>query len=128
MQYPRASRRRWLMTMPRALGRPGSALLLALLVLLVGRGLAGQPAPSVPLTFDRYHGYQEVKGILDRLAAAYPGLARVSSMGKDFKGFDIWVIEITNQKTGPAPDKPAFYADGNIDADEPSSTEVPLAL
>jgi len=114
------------MTMPRALGRPGSALLLALLVLLVGRGLAGQPAPSVPLTFDRYHGYQEVKGILDRLAAAYPGLARVSSMGKDFKGYDIWVIEITNQKTGPASEKPAFYADGNIDADEPSSTEVVL--
>jgi len=114
------------MTTPRALGRSTALLVLTALVLLAARGAARQATPPVPLTFDRYHGYQEVKGILDRLASAHPGLARVSSMGKDFKGYDIWVLEITNQQTGPAAEKPAFYADGNIDADEPSATEAIL--
>lgn len=84
---------------------------------------AAQPPPS-SVTFDRYHGYAETRAILDRLAAAYPELARVCSIGKDYKGYDLWAIAITNRKTGPAADKPAFYADGNIDADEPSATEV----
>ncbi len=105
-------------------------------VLVLGfAGLVGPVAPQPAdrpaagaLTFDRYHGYTQVKAILDGLAAAFPALARVYSIGKDYKGFDLWAIEITNQKTGPAGEKPAFYADGNIDADEPSSTEVILYL
>jgi hypothetical protein len=99
---------------------------LTVLCLLSPRAQTSQAPPGVALTFDHYHGYKETKALLDRLAAAYPALARVHSIGRDFKGYETWAIEITNQKTGPASEKPAFYADGNIDADEPSSTEVAL--
>lgn len=110
----------------RNLVRAGYLVGLAALCVFLTRDLKGQAPASVPLSFDRYHSYQETKALLDGLAAAYPGLARVYSIGKDFKGLDVWAIEITNQKTGPAAEKPAFYADGNIDADEPSATEVAL--
>lgn len=102
------------------------ALVAVAWLVLAPRGLADQTPAGVPIAFDRYHSVQEAKALLDALVAAHPTLARVSSMGKDFKGHDIWVLEVTNQQTGPAAEKPAFYADGNIDADEPSSTEVIL--
>ena len=86
---------------------------------------AQSPAAS-GITFDKYHGYEEIKVILDRFAAAYPKLARVYSIGKDLKGYDTWLLEITNHDTGKADEKPAFWNDGNIDADEPSATEVVL--
>jgi hypothetical protein len=91
-------------------------------------GDAAAQAPVVPLSFDRYHGYAEIKALLDRLAAVYPRLARVYSIGRDYRGFAVWAIEITNRATGAGDEKPGFYADGNIDADEPSSTEVILHL
>ena len=86
---------------------------------------AQAPAP-IGITFDKYHGYEETKAILDRFAAGYPKLARVYSIGKDLKGYDTWLIEITNHDTGKSEEKPAFWNDGNMDADEPSATEVVL--
>jgi len=104
------------------------------LLLLVTLGCLLVPAcgrsepPEIPLTFDHYHGYDETRSLLEAMAMAYPSLARVSSIGQDLRGFDLWAIEITNTATGAADAKPAFYADGNIDADEPSSTEAILHL
>lgn len=101
----------------------------ALGVLVVfGASPAGQGTPARPLSFDRYHGYEETANLLRALAAAHPTLAQVYSIGKDLKGYETWLIEITNQRVGKAAEKPAFWADGNIDADEPSSTEAILYL
>lgn len=65
-----------------------SALLLGAVAVGLAAGAtrpAARPAPAA-VTFERYHGYAETKAILDRLAATYPDLARVSSIGKDYKG------------------------------------------
>jgi hypothetical protein len=91
-------------------------------------GGLSQARPDVSITFDRYHGYEEIKTFLNKLAAAYPDLARVYAMAKDFKGYDMMVIEITNQKTGRGEDKPAFYSDGNVDNDECAATELLLGM
>jgi hypothetical protein len=99
-----------------------------LLALAAAVVFVSAPASQTLLTFDRYHGHRDVKTALDRLAAAHPGLARVSSIGTDLRGFDLWLIEITNQKTGAAADKPALFALGNLDGDEPVATEVLLEL
>jgi hypothetical protein len=109
----------------RRFGPPAAAAILAALAAACAR-----PAPPAPpsLTFDHYHGYDETKALVDALAAAHPDLATVYSIGRDLQGYELWAIEITNTATGPASSKPAFYADGNIDADEPSSTEVILRL
>ena len=89
---------------------------------------AGQGRGATPVAFDHYHGYEETVTLIRALAAAYPKLARVYSIGKDLKGYDTWLLEISNRDSGKAEEKPAFWADGNIDADEPSATEAILHL
>lgn len=68
--------------------------------------------------FDRYYRYAELTSLLKEHAAAYPGLLRVSSIGKSFEGRDIWLATLTNFGSGPDTDKPAFWVDGNIHATE----------
>ena len=93
--------------------------------------ITGRPATqpsSQAITFDRYHSAREIKTALDRLVAASPKLARLTSIGRDLRGFDLWLIEITNQETGPAAEKPAMFAAANLDGDDPVATEVLLEL
>ncbi len=104
------------------------AVCLIAMALAVAVGGSRQARPEVSISFDKYHGYDEVKALLHQLAAAYPDLARLYPMAKDYKGFEILVLEITNHKTGNADEKPAFYGDGNIDNDEAAATELLLGL
>ncbi len=55
---------------------------------------------------------------LKSFADEYPGLIRLESLKKSHEGRDIWIIIITNAKTGPDSGKPAFWVDGNIHATE----------
>lgn len=68
--------------------------------------------------FARYYKYQELVDDLRKLAATYPDLTSLYSIGKSYEGRDIWAIELTNKATGKAEDKPAFYIDANIHAGE----------
>jgi hypothetical protein len=34
------------------------------------------------------------------------------SIGRSFKGKDLWLLELSNRKTKPAEDKPGYYIDG----------------
>lgn len=117
--------------------RPGSVCVAQALVVLAAAGTvpsatvrhpAGQSTPAPAIAFDQYHGYDEIKTLLDGWVTAYPKLAAVHSIGKDLKGYDVWLLEITNREAGRPEDKPAFWADGNIDADEPSATEAILFM
>jgi hypothetical protein len=78
------------------------------------------------ITFDRYHTFAEFTTALKALAAAYPGLARLTSIGLSHGGREIWAMELTNQATGPADEKPGYYIDGNCHGQEVISSEVPL--
>ncbi|MCK5607642.1 carboxypeptidase, partial [Candidatus Pacearchaeota archaeon] len=46
--------------------------------------------------------------------------------GKTAKNRDMWVMELTNKKTGAAEDKPAMWIDGNLHAGEVTGREVAL--
>ena len=70
------------------------------------------------IAYDRYHRYDEFTAILTQLVLEYPALLSMESVGKSHEGRDIWVATVTNTATGPAADKPAFWADGNIHAAE----------
>jgi murein tripeptide amidase MpaA len=72
--------------------------------------------------FDRYINYAELTEGLERLAAAHPNLVSVQSLGKSYEGREIWCATLTNSSTGPAEEKPALWADGNIHASEVSAT------
>ena len=68
--------------------------------------------------FDRFYRHPELTAILQGFTARKPGLFALASIGKSFEGRDIWVVTATNQATGAAADKPAFWVDGNIHAAE----------
>lgn len=66
------------------------------------------------ISFDRFYLHEELSQLLHDYAREYPDLVSLESIGKSFEGRDIWVITLTNSKTGDARDKPAVWLDGNI--------------
>ncbi len=78
------------------------------------------------LTFDTYYRYADLTTILQDLAAQYPALCKLASIGKSYEGRDIWCAVLTNIATGPDTDKPAFWVDANIHATEVSPSSCAL--
>ncbi|WP_367913309.1 M14 family metallopeptidase [Leadbetterella sp. DM7] len=87
----------------------------------------GSPAnPKVKVYWNKYSDHAEIYRISSDLAKAYPDLVKLESIGKSVEGRDIWLMSITDFKTGQPDRKPGFYIDGNIHANELQGTEVAL--
>ena len=82
--------------------------------------------PKVDAHWDRYHDHAAASKLLRELAKAYPDHARLISLGKSYGGREMWVLTITNFRKGNAADKPAFWMDGGIHANEIQAPEVVL--
>jgi murein tripeptide amidase MpaA len=80
------------------------------------------------LTYDTYLRYEELTRTLRVLADEHPRLCRVESIGKSYEGREIWLMELTNLKAGPAAEKPAFWVDGNTHAGEVTGSMAALYL
>jgi hypothetical protein len=77
----------------------------------------------------RYHTYAETLERLQEWVAPRPELARLMSLGPSATGtMNLWVVELTNQATGPASEKPAAYFDGNQHDSEVTAGETALHL
>jgi hypothetical protein len=98
-------------------------ILIAFLVVVPAYGQREDPMSPA---WDKLHTTAQVYDILNAWNKKYPELTRLYSIGKTLKGTELMVLEITNQKTGPAEDKPAYYYDGNIHAGELTGAEVAL--
>ncbi|MGI6358181.1 MAG: M14 family metallopeptidase [Bacillota bacterium] len=81
---------------------------------------------KVDLVCNRYYQYEELTAYLQAVAAAYPRLASLASIGKSYEGRDIWAMTLTNRDTGEHAQKPAVYVDGNIHAGEVTASMVCL--
>lgn len=94
---------------------------------LTGMRAIGSPSnPKVKMSWDRYHDYKQITQFCKDLAKAYPELVQVESIGKSFEGRDIWALKITDYKTGKPNEKPGFYIDGGIHANELQGVEIPM--
>ncbi len=82
--------------------------------------------PKVEIPFDTYHDHATMTDYLEKLVAAFPKLAKMTSVAKSFQGRDVWLIEITNPDTGPALEKPGFYIDAQIHAEEHATSATAL--
>ncbi len=110
--------------------------LVAILVVLPGGGAAkekplyqpmGAPAdPKVAARWNRYHDYAEATALLKTMAAAHPQRAKLRSLGRSYGGREMWLLTITSFDRGPDIEKPAFWIDGAIHANEIQATEVSL--
>ena len=88
---------------------------------------AGTPVnPKVNVSWNRYNDHAGIGAILKKIAAAYPDLARLESIGKSFDGRDLWCISITDFKKGNPDHKPGMYIDGNIHSNEVQGAEFAL--
>jgi murein tripeptide amidase MpaA len=66
------------------------------------------------IVLDRFFRYSELTDVLRTLVAEYPRLCSIESIGRSHEGREIWLLTVSNQATGAASDKPAFWVDGNI--------------
>ncbi|MFO0839559.1 MAG: M14 family metallopeptidase [Phycisphaerae bacterium] len=113
------------------LARGPSCRSLALAVLCAAAGTAhaqdGYQYPSkVAVAWNQLNDYDQVSKIAHDLAAAYPELLKIESIGKSVEGREMWLLTLNNTKTGPDSSKPAMYIDGNIHGNEVQASEVVL--
>lgn len=85
-----------------------------------------QAEDSLNPGWDRYHTTKETHALLQAWADAYPQLTELYSIGESLQGTPLMVLEITNEETGPALEKPGYYYDGNIHSGELTGAEVAL--
>ena len=88
---------------------------------------SGAPAdPKVPARWNFFRDHAQATKLLEQLAAAHPNLCRLESLGKSYGKRDMWVLTITNHERGGADEKPAFWIDGGIHANELQGVDVVL--
>jgi hypothetical protein len=120
----------------------------AIAVLLIAAALPA--AQKVPITFADYHGYTGTVAYLKAVAQAYPAFTDLLEIGKSGQGRPIYVLVLTNKKTGttidalvklshmrgeadPKPQtpdlgKPGQWIDGGTHGNEYTGTEVCLYI
>jgi murein tripeptide amidase MpaA len=84
------------------------------------------PRPQLSIIHDRYFDYDEYTRILHDLVHQHPHLARIQSLGKSHQGRDIWQLTLTDFSTGPDHEKPAYYIDAQIHAEEHATSSTAL--
>lgn len=84
--------------------------------------------PRVDLRWDRWMHVPELHQAMRDLAAAWPDLVEVRSIGRSVEGRDIPVIVLTDRAAGADAAKPAFWCDGNIHGNEVQGAETCLYL
>ena len=82
--------------------------------------------PRVTIAHNRFYNYEELTALLQQLAAAFPETATLSSIGKTFLGREIWLMTITNKASGSDLEKPAYYIDAHIHAEEHTTSATAL--
>ena len=88
---------------------------------------AGTPVnPKVEISWNRYYTNAGLEDISRRLADAYPDLATLESIGQSYEGREIWLLTVTNHQNKPHREKPGFWIDGNIHANEIQGSEIAL--
>jgi murein tripeptide amidase MpaA len=75
---------------------------------------------------DRFYRYDDLTALLETWVAAHPDLATLESIGKTYEGRDIWCVTLTNARTGPHQEKPAYFIDANVHAGEVTGSTVAL--
>jgi murein tripeptide amidase MpaA len=73
-----------------------------------------------------YLRYEPLTDMLHALAAAYPSLCTIESIGQSPQGRQIWALTLTNRAIGEPGAKPALLVEGNIHAGEVTGAAAAL--
>lgn len=80
--------------------------------------------PDGEVDWNRFYTAAETHQMMAEFHALYPELTELYSIGESWYGQPLMVMEITNEATGPASEKPALYVDGGIHAGELTGSAV----
>ena len=75
-----------------------SLLILCSLLLFMNASLTA--AQKVPINFNEYHGYNGTVKYIKDVASAYPNITKLIEIGRSTMGRSIYVLVISNMKTG----------------------------
>ena len=90
---------------------------------------AGSPMnPKVQASWNHFHTIAGIEKLCKDLAAAYPGLVKLESIGKSVGGRDIWTMTISDFSKGDPNRKPAMWVEANIHGNEIQGTEMALYI
>ncbi len=94
---------------------------------ITGIRAVGSPAdPKVPMSWRKYHDFQQIEKFQQDLQKAFPNLVKIETIGKSYEGRAIFALHITDFNKGNPQDKPGFYIDGGIHANELNGVQVCL--
>jgi carboxypeptidase T len=74
-----------------------------------------------------FHTYAEMSSYVAAVAAAHPNIVRRFSIGRSYKGRELWAVEVTSSKL-PESAKPGVMFDGLTHAREHLSLEMTIAI
>ena len=86
------------------------------------------PLAAAELTFDRYHGPQEIAAALQDLARANPGFAKAHVLAKSPGGRDLVLLEVGPETGKSAKSLPAVFVAADMEGTVPLSGEAALYL
>ncbi len=78
--------------------------------------------------YDGWYAYDELTSWLHDAARLFPDRCSISAIGSTPEDRQIWMLQVTDQATGAAEDKPIFLVHGNIHAKELAGTTSCLQL
>ena len=115
----------------RLLGRLGLVTALGLLVgaspgAVVQKAPAPVAASRVAITFTDYHGYTGAADYLKRVAAAYPAITELIEIGRSNTNRPVFVLIVTNRKTGVALDSLVPLRHVRLEGKEPVTNVTPM--
>ena len=86
---------------------------------------AGTPVdPKVQIFWNRYHTNNGLLDIYREMVRHFPDLVTLESIGKSYENRDLWLLTVTNHNNQLHTEKPAFWIDGNIHANEIQAGEA----
>jgi len=75
-----------------------------------------------------YHNYNELTKALKELSAGYSKIARLSSIGTTAQGREIWMLQLSGDKSKAPEKKQALLLCGNLEGDHVIGSEVALGI
>jgi len=75
-----------------------------------------------------HHNNTALRQVLEALAATYPNITRLYSIGRSYQGKELWVLEITRNPGRHKPGKPEFKYVANMHGNEVVGREMLLLL